>query len=225
MAITLATGSIFAIAKTYGTSVNMTAVTNSATATTEAVATLAAGHAVVVGDYLEMTSGWGRLDKRVVRAKVVATNDITLEGVITYDTAKFPAGTGIGSIRRITAWSNLSQVKDVSSGGGDQQYADITCIDDVVERKIPTIRSAVTTDLTVFDDPTLSWYADVTTASDSATPYGLRIITPNGARLVSNAYWSLMKTPQIAKNEGLGTKISLSFAADPIRYAAPLGAG
>lgn len=215
MAITLATGSTISVAKTYGTSVAMSAISNAA----EAVATLGAGHSVVVGDYLEVTSGWGKLDKRLVRVKTVATNDITFEGINTVSTTTYPAGSGIGSVRRITAWDNLSQVKDISSSGGDQQFADTTAIDDLVEKKVPTIRSAVTMNLTVFDDPSLAWYATVTAASDSSTPAGLRISLANGSKLVANAYWSLMKVPTITKNEALGTSISLSYAADPVRYA------
>jgi hypothetical protein len=79
MGKTLSTGAILSIAKTYGTSSNMTAITNAA----EAVATLAAGHGVVVGDFLEVTSGWDLLNGRIVRAKTVATNDITFETINT----------------------------------------------------------------------------------------------------------------------------------------------
>ena len=137
--ITLSTGVSLAIAKVYGSSVNMTALTNAA----EAVATLAAGHACVVGDFLEVTSGWGLLDKRVVRVKTVATNDVTFEGINTADTTKYPAGTGTGTIRRITAWSALSQVKGLSVSGGDIQFANITAIDDVISKQVPTIRNPV----------------------------------------------------------------------------------
>ena len=75
MSVTIATGTTFAYASTYGSSANMTAITNAS----EAVATLGAGHGVVVGDYLEVTSGWDRLTGRIVRAKTVATNDVTFE--------------------------------------------------------------------------------------------------------------------------------------------------
>jgi len=215
MAFTLSTGATVNIAKTYSSSVNMTALTNAA----EAVATLGAGHGVTVGDYLEITSGWGKLDKMVVRVKALATNDATLEGVNTTSTSAYPAGGGVGSVRRITAWSQITQVKDLSSSGGDQQFADATTLSDVVQRQIPTTRSAVTMNLTVFDDPSLAWYADATKASDSSTPYGLRIDLANGSKVVANAYWSLQKVPMIAKNEVLGTQMSLTYAADPIRYA------
>lgn len=216
MAITLSTGTSVSIAKAYGSSVTMSAITNA----TEAVATLSAGHSVLVGDYLEITSGWDLLDKRVVRVKTVATNDVTLEGVNTSNTTKYPAGAGIGSIRRITSWSQLSQLKDLSASGGDQQFADITSISDRTTKQVPTVRSAVTMTIGVFDDPNLAWYADVTAASDASTPYGLLMVFPNGSRLAANAYWSLQKVPGISKNEALTTQISLSYAADPIRYSA-----
>jgi hypothetical protein len=215
MAITLSTGVTIAVAKTYGSSVTMSALSN----TSEAVATLGASHGVTVGDYLEVSSGWGLLDKRVVRVKTVATNDITFEGINTVNTTKYPAGTGVGTVRRITAWTNLSQVKSLSASGGDQQFADTTTIDDVVGRQMPTIRGAVTMTIDVFDDPTLTWYADVITADESRTPYGLKMAFPNGSQLVANAYWSLQRVPTVNQNEAMTSQISLSYAAEPVRYS------
>lgn len=215
MAITLATGTVFAIASTYGTSVNMTAITNAS----EAVATLGAGHSVVVGDYLEVTSGWDRLNSRIVRVKTVATNDITFEGINTADTSKYPNGTGTGTIRRITAWSNLSQIQSASPGGGDVQYQDVTTIADQTQKQVPTTRSPVTLSLTTFDDPSLAWYSTVRSAAESITPTGLRITFANGSKLVANTYWSLQTTPSIASGAPLTANIDLSYVAEPVRYA------
>jgi hypothetical protein len=215
MAITLTTGTVAAIASTYGSSVTMSAITNAA----EAVATLAASHGVGVGDYLEVTSGWGRLDKKIVRAKTVATNDVTFESINTSNTTTFPAGSGTGSIRRITAWTNLTQVQGSATSGGDLQFTDITTIEDTVQKQAPTVRGAVTVNLTVFDDPSLSWYSAVTTADDARTPYAVRFSFPNSSKLVANAYWNLQRTPSFATNDSLKTQIGLTFVADPVRYS------
>lgn len=215
MAKTLATRIKFSIAKTYGASVVMSALTNA----TEAVATLAAGHSVVVGDFLEITSGWGLLNGRIVRVSAVNTNNVTLEGVNTSSTAKYPAGAGIGSIRRITAWDQLSQIKNVSGAGGEQQFADATSLDDDIEVKIPTIKSAKTMTLEFFDDPLLPWYSTVQAASDAVVPTGVLISPPNNSKIVANAYWGLMKEPNIQKNEVLTSTITLTFNAESSRYA------
>jgi hypothetical protein len=215
MAITLATGTVFAYASTYAASSNMTAITNAS----EAVATLAAAHGVVVGDYLEVTSGWDRLNGRIVRAKTVATNDVTFELINTTSTTNYPSGSGTGSIRRITAWTNLSQVTTAfAAQGGDQNYADITTITDTVQKQIPTTRSPVSVTLPFFDDPSLSWYAGVVTVADSATATGFRASFPNGSKLVANAYYSIRKVPTV-EDSTLRSEVSVSFAAEPVRYS------
>ena len=215
MAITLATGTVIALAQTYGASVAMSAITNA----TEAVATLAAGHGVVAGDYLEITSGWDLLNSRIVRAKSVSTNDVTLEAINTTSTTNYPAGSGAGSIRRITAWVNVPQVQGVSTSGGDQQYADITSLTDRTQKQVPTTRSAQAIELTVFDDPALAYYAVAVAANDSSTTIGMRISFPNGSKLVANGYLSVQKTPTIAANAPLTATLSFSAAAEPVRYA------
>lgn len=215
MAITIATGTQVAIATTYGSAVNMTAITNA----TEAVATLAAGHGVVVGDFLEVTSGWDLLNGRIVRAKTVATNDVTFEAINTSSTANYPAGSGTGTIRRITAWTSVMQVQGVDTGGGDQNYADITTITDRTQKQAPTTRNAQTIDLTVFDDPSLTYYASAVSAAESSSTIGLRLIFPNSSRIVINAYISVQKMPTVAVNQPLTARLSFSAYAEPTRYA------
>ena len=221
MSITKTTGLVLAAVSTYATAVNMTTITNAS----EAVATLQAGHGVLVGDLLEMTSGWGRLNGRLVRAKTVATNDVTLEGVNTTSTVNYPAGAGTGAgtgtVRRANASTgliNMSQIKLISTSGGELAFEDVTAVDDVVARQIPTIRSPVQLQITIFDDPTLAWYATLLAADEAGTPLGFRMGFPNGSKLLFNAYVSVARVPTIEANMSLKTNISLAFSGDPIRY-------
>lgn len=219
MPITLSTGATIAIAKAY-----LPALGSAATATTalsnasECVVT--ATHSLVAGDYVVMASGWGLLDQRVARVKSVSTTvSFVLEGVDTSDTNKYPATTGVGTFRKINTWSTLSQVKGISASGGAQQFADITSISDTVIRQIPTVKDAVNMTVDVFDDPALTWYADVIAADTARSPYALLMTFPNGSKLVANAYWSVMKVPTMETNQALMTQISLSYAAEPVRYS------
>jgi hypothetical protein len=215
MAKILAVGTVVAIASTYGTASNMTALTNAA----NAVATLAAGHGVVVGDFVEITSGWGLLSGRIARVSAVATNDVTLEGINTTSTSLYPTGQGTGSIRRITAWTNLSQITaDLAVSGGEQQFADVTEITDRTQQQIPTTRSPVVVELPIYDDPALPWVSIVRNASDSAVATAVRMIFPNGSRLVGNAFWSLGDVPTI-EDSTLRNSVTLTFTGQPTRYA------
>lgn len=215
MSKTLSTGSVFRIASAYGPVVAMTAITNDA----EAVATLASGHGCVAGDPIELSSGWGRLDGRVVRVKSVASDDVTLEEIDTTSTTVYSPGSGVGSIRRITGWVNITQVNDINTSGGTPNFADGSDNDSVVEVQLPTTKSPVVMNFTCHDDPALPWYAACVAADEARVPYGYQMVSPGGAVVLGNAYWSILQVPQVAKRETLKTAIQLNFAAEIKRYA------
>lgn len=220
MAITLSTGATLSVAKTYLPALNaagtaITQITNANPAVATSTNTLS------IGDYIMINSAWGLIDQRVVRVSAVTGTTITLEGIDTSDTTKYAGGAtgGAGTFRKITAWSPLSQVKSISASGGSQNFATVTTITDQVERQIPTTKAAVSMTVDVYDDPTLPWYADVSAADNARTPYGMLMSFPNGSKLAANAYWSLMRVPTMSSNEALMTQISLSYAAEPMRYS------
>lgn len=215
MAKTLSTGSVFRIASSYGPVVAMTAISNAP----EAVASLDSGHLCQVGDYVELASGWGRLNERIVRVKTVAADDITLEEIDTSSLIVYPDGSGIGSIRRITGWTNLTQVNDISTSGGTPNFADGSDTDSVVEVQLPTTKAPVVMNFTCHDDPSLPWYAACVAADEARVPYGYQMVPPNGSVVVGNAYWSILQLPQVAKQQTLKTLIQLNFAAEIKRYA------
>ena len=216
MAITLSTGATVSVASAYDAADTITTITNAS----EGSATTSAAHGITVGDYVEITSGWDLLTGRIVRAGAgTSGSTLVLEGIDTSDTVKFPPGNSAGTARKVTSWTQLSQVKSVSASGGSQNFANITAISDLVEKQVPTTRSAVTMTLDVYDDPSLPWYAAVVDADEAKSPYGLKMTFPNGSKLVASAYWSLMRVPTMNQNEALMTQISLSYAAEPVRYA------
>lgn len=211
MAKSIGAGSVISIATTYGTLSNMTAISNA----TEAVATLTAAHGVVVGDYLEVTSGWGKLSSRIVRAKAVSTNDVTFEGINTVSTTDYPAGAGTGSIRRITAWTPVSEVKadSFSVSGGEQQFTDATPLDSYTEVRLPTIRSAYSVSMAVMDGS-----AGLTAARNAGTtPTAFRAANQQFVT-VGNGIWSVSDVPSISGQNVTTYKTDVSFVAAPKTY-------
>ena len=217
MAFTLSNGMSVAVAKTYEAKLNFSAASNEPVCELTVV-----GSTIDVGDWVEVTApGWGRINGRVVRAAPGTTaTSLLLEGINTSDTELYPAGlVGAGSVRKIAAWSEITQVKSVATTGGEQQFADATDINDVTAKQIPTIRSAMSMTLTLLDDPTLSFYADVTKADESRSPYAVRFVFANKSVMGGNVYWSLKRVPNVTANEVMTGEIVLSFSSDPIRYA------
>lgn len=216
MAITLAVGTQIFIASTYGAAKTMSAISNAS----EAVATLEAAHGIVVGDIMEVTSGWQRLTNRIVRAGAVSTNDITFEDINTSDTDRYPAGTGTGSVREVSAWTQVTQLRrEINFSGGEQQFADATTLEDVIEQQIPTRRSAIQLSLPTFFDGSQSYVAVVRAAADAATLTAVKMIFPDGSVLYGNAYWTYQEIPTI-QDETLAGRVDLSFRGLTTFYTA-----
>lgn len=215
MAVSLPNGALVAIASGYGASKSMTAVSNA----NPGVATLESSHGIVLNDYMEVTSGWSRLNGKIVRAGSPSTNDIPLTGIDTSLTSIYPAGSGIGSIREITGWTQLTQILESSSSGGEQQFLEYQFLEDDAQKRIPTFKSASGIQFRVADDPTLAGFILASAANDDRLPRAVRVTLPSGAIILYNAYISLNKTPSLAVNNLMAVQVTLSLLNEPHRYA------
>jgi hypothetical protein len=215
MALTLPNGSSLAIASTYGASYDITAITNA----TEAVASVEVGHGLVAGDLVEVTSGWADLDGKIVRVKLVDTNEVTLEDINSTNLARYPAGSGVGSLRKITDTTAITQILSFATEGGDQQFYEYQFLEATVQRQIPSVRSPLTINMVLADDQSLPWFAAIKAASDARQPRALLMTLASGAKIYYNAFWSLNEVPTVTVNEAMGLQLSLALVTSPTRYA------
>lgn len=214
MAVSVPNGAIIALASGYGSALTVTTLTNA----NPAVATSTA-HGLANGDYVEVTSGWSRLTNKVVRVANVAANTFELEGIDTTNTGIYPASGGTGSVRKITGWTQLSQVLTSASSGGEQQFLEYQFLEADAQKRIPTFKSAGVLTLSVGDDPTLPGYILASTANDDRLQRAVRITLPSAAKILYNAFISLNKTPTLTVNELMASELTLSLQAEPVRYA------
>lgn len=214
MAFRLPNGTTFAIASGYGSPITVTALSNAS----EAVAT--ATNTLANGDFVEITSGWSRLNGKVARVKAVSGTGFTLEGIDTSSTTTYPAGSGIGTVRKVSGWTQIQQVLTTSTSGGDQQFATFQTVESDQETRIPTSKSAAGLDLSIADDPTLPGYIALSAANDDRNPRALKCTLSNSSVILYNAYCSVNKTPSMTVNQVMACQATFSFInADPVRYA------
>lgn len=213
MAYVIPNGAQIAIANGYGTVATMSAITNA----TSAVATLSASHGVTVNDIVEITSGWSRLNNRILKATAVATNDVTFGGIDTSSTTIYPAGSGTGSVREITGWTQLTQILSSSSSGGEQQFLEFQFLESDAQQRIPTIKNARGLAFSIADDPTLAGQILAQQANDDRLYRALRVTLPSGKIIYYNAYISLGE-PSLTVNELMSVEVTLSLVSQATRY-------
>lgn len=205
----LPNGATLSLATTLGTATNVTAIS----AASPAVASASAGHAFAVGDVGILACAWGNLNGQVVKIGAVSTNDLTLTGVDTTDTNRFPSGGGVGTLQEVTAWTPLPGVMDFTTNGGDQQYTEVQFLEsDVIEQQ-PTVRSALSLSLQLADEPTAAWYVALRKASDSRTPTPLSLTLRDGSAIYYNGIISMAPSPKVSVNTVMSIAVNIAIKA------------
>ncbi|WP_273827096.1 phage tail tube protein [Providencia rettgeri] len=118
-------GSTVSVSSGYGEAIAITAASNAS----EVVLTVASAGDIKAGDVVIISDSWSNLNgpKRV---KTVAASNITIEGFDSTDKSKYPAEEAMGTIKKVTGWTQIKRVTTVGIEGGDQQSTSIQFLED-----------------------------------------------------------------------------------------------
>lgn len=213
MAAKLPDGSILSIATTLANAKNITTLSNASPAVAGSAA-----HGYSNGDAILVASGWQKADNRVFRTSGVTTDAFNLLGVDTTDTTKYPAGTGVGTARKITAFQQISQILGFATSGGDQQFTNFSYLEDDFERQLPTVTSAQSLQIDIADDASLAGYLAVKAASDSKANSVMSLTLPGGSVIYYVGIVSLNETPTVTKGNVMAVRATFSLQSRPTRY-------
>lgn len=213
--IQMPNGATFEIASAYGTAIPFTTLSNANPAVASALA-----HGLAEGDIIAVNSGWTRLDGRAVRVADIASGTFALGGVSTTNVQQYPAGSGVGSAREVTSFTEISQIAELNSTGGDQQFLTYGFMADDDDRQMPTTKNPITLSITVADDPSKPYVDVCEAADDDKQPRVLRLNLPGGSSIVYNGYVSITSTPTMSRNNLMTRVISIALTGRPARYAA-----
>jgi hypothetical protein len=209
------TGTLFFIASAYATGQATTGVSNAS----EAVVT-AAAHGYANGDLVEMTSNWGRIDRRNFRVKGVTANTFILEGQDTTNLTFFPTGGGLGSVRKITTFTQITQVVGVSASGGDPKNADYKYVESDVGYSINDGFAATNYALDLDADAiSTAGYAACKLLTEVQTDTCMKMVTRNGGFLLQPCTVALNESVSIADGQINKVKVAFNGKNRLTRYA------
>ena len=209
------TGSTFYVASTIASAKTTTLVTNAA----EAVVTSAA-HGYSNGDFVIVTSGWGRLHKRAFRVKTVATDTFVLEGCDTSNTTHFPVGTGVGTVQKVSTFTQITTVMNPASSGGDPKTVEYKFIESEISYQINDGFSATSYSLEMDADSIgTAGYTALVTLTNVQTDTILKIVTRSGSIILVPCTVALNEA--ISFTDGQINKVKAQFSGNnrAVRYA------
>lgn len=191
------TGTTFFIASAFGSSKTTTIVTNASEAVVTSVA-----HGFTNSDIVEMTSGWGRMNLRAFRIKSVTTDTFVLEGMDTTNTTYFPAGSGVGSVRKATTFTQVANALAASSQGGDPKTVSYKYIESDVDFSINDGFNATSYTLELDADSIgTAGYTALKSLTDVQTNTIMLMVTRNGAKVYQPCTVALNEAVQLADGQ------------------------
>ena len=213
MAVSLPNGAIFALATAYASALTVTVASNATASILTVTNTLANG------DFVEFTSGWSRANGRIFRVSSASGTAVTLEGFDTSSTTLFPASSGTGTIRKINTWTQITQVLECTSSGGDPQYLTYSFLEQDFDTQIPTTTSAQSIAMTIADDPALAGYTSLKAVALTRAATALRATMPAGGVILYNGIFAFDETPSMSKGQLMGCKAGIALQNRPVRYS------
>lgn len=203
------------IATTFGSAITTTVASNAAECQLTATA-----HGLSDGDIVEVTSGWGGLNRRIARLKSVAANTMVLESIDTSSTTLYPAGSGIGSVRKVTAWQQITGVLDVASSGGEPKQVEYDYMEDDIAYSINDgfSASSYTIDIDA-DKDTTAGYLALRTLTDVRTDTAANFLLKNGKKIYQPCTVALNENVQFRKGAVNAVKATLNGNNRLTRYA------
>lgn len=210
------TGTLFFIASAYATAQATTLVSNAS----EAIVT-ATAHGYANGDIVEITSGWGRLNRRNFRIKLVAANTFVLEGADTTSTAFYPVGNGIGSVRKVSTFTQITTVMNPASSGGEPVNVEYKYTESDVKYSINDGFGATSYSMNLDADSIgTTGYTAVKTLTEVQTDTCLKMQTRSGSLVLQPCTVALNESVKL--QDGNINQVSVAFNGNNrlTRYAA-----
>ena len=213
---TLPSGTLLSVASAFATSKTISAISNA----TEAVVSCT-GHGYTVGDIIQLYSGWGRLNRRAVRVKSVTTDSFVAEAIDTTNTEFFPAGSGGGTARKVTTFTQISKYLNPNSSGGEPKKVTVRFMDEDVETSLNDGFTAVEESFELDADQFgTTAYTTLRTLSEVQTDTILKKTLKSGAIIFTPCTIALNENVKLADGSIMTNMVSVNGNGRITRYAA-----
>lgn len=199
---------------TLGAAVGLSAIENGV----DPDATLASIAGLAAGSILLISNGWDSTDKRLLKIGTPGSGVVPLLGIDTTDTVLNAPASAVGTVRPVSAWTEIIDLSDWSVSNGQQNYRDRRPLAALQGIKLPTFRDGDTGGFKILNDTNSAHYRAIKAAHPAAGPAPLKLLMPSGKERFAMAYFSISAFESITQDMEMTFDVALSFLTEPTRY-------
>lgn len=215
MGFALPNGAQVYLASAYGSPVSFKDATNAESV----VITVDDASDLKAGDIVHINCNWSGINNAIAKIESVSDKAVTLRNINTTNTNKYAAGGGTGSIRKVTKWTELPQIVEVSKSGGEQNTIQIQFLSDDRQRNLNTYKSAVSQTYSIAHDSSLPVYPLLRQLDEREETVAAYMYVPKAKE---NRYWaataSFDDTPSTAVNNVETVSVVLNLQSQAMTF-------
>ncbi len=201
---------------TFAAPKTLTAVTNASPAVATAV-----GHGYVDLDPLLLSSGWADANDTVFEADQLTADTFGLLGLNATDTNVYGSGTGGGTAKKISGWTEIPQILSLSTNGGGIKYGTIEPLGSRQSLKQPVGFEAIGVDLKVGYDPSNAVLTALQSLTRTFSKAAFKLIIPGGGRVYGYGNIAASEFPEVSgSTNAIQLSIGFGFDGRAISYGA-----
>lgn len=212
MAYNFPEGARFQFSTTFAAALSVTAATNA----NPSVLSVAA-HGLVDGDEFLFNSGWEDANNSIFKADMLTAGTLSPLGLNTTNNVFYPTGTGVGSIQKISNWTDIPQVLTVGGDGGDAKFTQVTPLASRNGIQIPTGFNPAKTTLSLGHDPANMTYQAMLDISRTFTKCAFRIVG-GGGTTYGYGYMVVSEQPKMQSGQVNTVDCAISMLGRVISY-------
>ena len=214
MAYYFAEGSKFYFSTTFASAKTVTALSNA----NPAVATSTA-HGYADNDEILLSSGWEDATDNIYRADQLTADTFSLLGLNTLDTTWYAAGTGTGSAYKVSNWTEIPQVLNITSSGGDARFTNVEPLARRNSIAVPTGFNPATLTLTLGHDPSQAAYQTMLDISRTLRKVAIKVAIVGGGTGYGYGYLSVSEMPQMQRNQANQVQAAIALLGRFMTYS------
>ena len=214
MSLYFAEGSSQQFSQTFATAVTVTGISNA----NPAVATTSVAHGYVTGDEILLTSGYEDATDSVYKITVLTATTFSILGLDTSNTGFFPAGTGAGTVQKISAFTVIPQILTISGSGGDARFTDVQLLSKRNGIKVPTGFNAISITMSLAHDAAQPAYITMLGISRNLSKVAFKQVVSGGSVTYGYGYLSVSEMPKLNSNQVNAVDAAMTVLGRSVSY-------
>lgn len=207
-------GTLLQFSTTLASAVTVSAATNA----NPCAVTTSTSHGYSTNDELLYESAWSDINEAIFKFTSATATTGSLQELDTTNTAFYPAGSGVGTLRKLSGWTTVPQVLDISTTGGDPRFTPIELLAQRNSVQVATGFNATAINFTLADDPTNAVIKTMLGLSRTLSKAAIKILVSGSAPMYGYGFLTLSELPQMARNQVNRLSGVLTITSRATRY-------